>query len=166
MTIKQKDAVVSAVAEVLGDDFTPGTTIVRDVITTDQKAEVRDAVVNGILDGSIAYSKDNTNATEVKKYVGGLINNHFRKAKDLNGGTTYKPTGTGPVRDKQLRELNKLLNTGKFSEGSEQFTSIQSAIATRTAELTAAKTAKQAASAKSKVDMSVLPENITDLLND
>ncbi len=163
---KQKDAVVNAVANALGDDFTSGITNVKEVITAEQKAEVKSAVINGILDGSVDYSKDNTNEAEVRKYVGGLVNNHFRKAKELNGGTTYKPTGVGPVRDKQLRELNKLLSTGQFTVGSAQHTDIQSAISTRTAELTAAKAAKQAASVKAKVDMSVLPENITNLLDE
>ena len=165
MSTNQKQAVVNAVTEVLGSDFVVGETLVKDVITADQKATVKASIVEGILDGSIGYSKDNTDAAAVSKYVSGLINNHFRKARELNGGSVYRPTNTGPVRDSQLRELNKLLNSGQFEIDSEQYSSIQSSISTRTAELTAAKSAKSAASAKSKIDMSVLPSHITDLID-
>ena len=164
MTIKQKDAVVNAVVEVLGSDFVPFETLVSEVITADQKQAVRELVLAGILDGGVAYTKDISDEPTVKKYVSGLVNNHFRKAKDLNGGSTYTPTGTGAARDDQLRELNKLLSTGDYETGSEQYASIQGAITSRKAELTAAKASKQAASAAAKVDMSVIPSHILDLL--
>ena len=164
MTIKQKDAVVNAVAEVLGNDFVPFDTVVHKVITADQKQAVREIVLAGILDGGVAYTKDITDEPTVKKYVSGLVNNHFRKAKDLNGGKTYTPTGTGSVRDEQLRELNKLLSTGNYETGSDKYASIQGAIASRKAELAAAKAAKQAATASAKVNMGVIPNHIIDLL--
>lgn len=163
MTIKQKDAVVNAVVEILGDDFTPFNTVVSEVITADQKRAVREIVFNGILDGGVAYTKDISDESAVKKYVSGLVNNHFRKAKDLNGGSSYAPTGTGATRDSQLRELNKLLST--YETGSEQYASIQGAVATRQAELSAAKAAQTTAKQAAKVDMSVIPNHILELLN-
>ena len=164
--ISQKNAVVKAVVEVLGDDFEAGVTNVREVITPEQKASVREQLLNSFVNGEIVYSKPTDNTSDLKKYVNGLINNHFRKAKELNGGSTYRPaSSTGPRGDAQLKELNKLLSSGQFSEGTDQYTSITSAIAERTSTLEAERAAKKAASSKKKIDVSVLPSNIAGLLD-
>ena len=133
---------------------------------SEQKTTVKETVIDGILNGSIAYSKDLSNVVEVKKYVSGLVNNHIRRAKELNGSIVYKSSKVGSIRDSQIREMTKLLESSNYPEGSEQRASIQSSIATRTAMLQSEKVAKRATTVAASIDMSVLPDNITDLLND
>lgn len=161
MAKKQKEAVVEAIISVLGDSFQPNSTIVKDVITSEQKSEIRDIIFNGILSGEIGYNKDLTNESEVRKYTNGLIDNHIRRAKELNGGTVYKPSREGTKRDAQLKELNKLLNSGRFQEGSEEYIAISSHIQTRKSQI-AAERANGAPAAPVDVDM--LPANLRGLV--
>ena len=67
--MKQVQAVVNAVAEILGDSFTEGSTVVRDVITDQQKIEVREIVFNGILSGDVEYKKSLEDEVAIKRYV-------------------------------------------------------------------------------------------------
>ena len=53
MAVKQVEAVINAVAVVLGSDFQPSATVVADVITPDQKEEVREIVLKGVLEGEV-----------------------------------------------------------------------------------------------------------------
>lgn len=163
MSLKQVQAVINAVTDVLGDDFTPSSTNVLSVITKEQKASVREAVFAGIISGEVEYNKDTTDETAVRRYVNGMVDNHLRKSRILNGGNTYKPTGTGSKRDPQLRELNKLLKT--FEPGTDNHNKVLQHIDTRTQQIVAEKTQKQAASARASIDTSILPDNLASMLN-
>ena len=161
--IKQKQAVVDAVATVLGGDFTPGTTVVKDAISKEQKSEIRSLVFAGIMDGTVGFNGSLDDEKEISRYVNSMVDNHFRKAKELNGGNTYKPASTGTRRDPQLREMNKLLRT--FTEGSEEFSQIQEHIELRNGQLDEIRTQKRNAASVGPIDTDALPPHLRSLVN-
>lgn len=165
--ISQKTAVVNAVKEVLGSTFVPNKTQVKDALSSDQLEEIRNNVFNGIINGDIQFNKDTSDEKALRRYVNGMIDNHFRKAKELNGGNKYVPTNPGKGRrDPQLSALRKLVKN--YSEGTEEFIKVTAAIETREQEL--AEERKLAAAAKKKedvlssIDTSVLPEDLQETL--
>lgn len=163
----QKEAVVNAVESVLGSNFTSGETVVKNVINKDQLTQVRQQVFDGIKKGNIAYNGDTTNDKELRRYVNGMIQNHFRKAKELNGGNKYVPATTGTSRrDPQLSNLKKLLKT--YEEGSYEHHKILDAIATREAELAEEKKAAAEQRKQQKIidsiDTSALPEELSNVV--
>ena len=162
MSTKQVQAVINAVTTVLGSEFTPSSTNVLNVITKEQKAEVRENVFNGILSGDVVYNGDTSDETAVKRYVNGMVDNHLRKSKILNGGSTYKPSGNGTKRDPQLRELGKLLKT--FEPGTEMYANVEQSISTRTTQLHTEKSQQQVANVRASIDTSVLPDNLASML--
>lgn len=163
--ISQKTAVVNEVNAILGSNFDPSLPA-KDQLTPDQFSTLKANIVSGIVDGSISFNKDVTDEKEVSRYVSGMVSNHFRKAKELNGGNSYAPQSTGRgSRDTQLSELNKLLGT--YEEGSDEFNQIVSAIDSRKAELQAEKVAASAAKKRQKelasLNTDVLPESVKGL---
>ncbi len=98
--MKQVQAVIKAVGEVLGDSFAEGSTIVTDVITPAEKSDVRAIITEGILDGTIIFKGSLDDTALVKRYVNGMVDNHLRKSRLLNGGNVYKPSSTGTKRDR------------------------------------------------------------------
>lgn len=169
MSTSQKAAVVAAVEEILGDSFISGSTIVKETITSDQLSQLRESILTGILSGDIAYNGDNSDAKAVSRYVNGMIDNHFRKAKELNGGMKYAvkhTSGSRGSRDPQLTALRKLAKG--YTAGSAEFVRIQSAITARELQLThernAAKAENKRAETLSKIDVSVLPAELSSLI--
>lgn len=161
MTIKQSNAVVNAVEEVLGtwDAETP----ISEQLSKEQLTEIRQIVFNGIMDETIAYSKE-LDEVAVRKYVGGLVNNHFRKHKSLNGGSTYQASGTGRQRDPQLKELNKIIKAGLYEEGSEEYECVVEKINERQEILAKEKSSKKIASSMPKININELPEELRHLV--
>lgn len=164
MQIKQVDAVINAVTAVLGSDFIPNTTNVLNVITKEQKEEIRKTVLNDILNGNVIFNKSTVDLTAVKRYVNGMIDNHLRKSKILNGGSTYKPSRKGSKRDPQLRELNKLLKT--FEPGSDNYNNVQASINARNNQIIIEKNQKQIANVRASIDTSILPDNLASMLQE
>lgn len=166
--ISQKNAVVNEVNLILGSSFDTALPA-KDQLTLEQFSTIKTNIVAGIVDGSISFNKDISDEKEIMRYVSGMISNHFRKAKELNGGSFYAPQSTGRgSRDSQLSELSKLLGT--YTEGSEEFNQIVSAISSRKSELA---TEKATASAVKKLDKElasldtdVLPESVKGLAED
>jgi hypothetical protein len=166
-TISQKQSVVNAVSKVLGASF-DATIPARDQLSDAQLADVKSFVVAAILSGSVEYSKDFSDDKEVAKYVSGMVSNHLRKAKELNGGSVYVPQSTGRgSRDETISELNKLLKT--YAEGTEEYNQILDAISTRKSELSAEKAIiskeKKKAKELSSINMEALPESLKNLAN-
>lgn len=167
-TISQKDSVVNEVKSILGSSF-DASTPAREQLSNDQLKTVKSNIVAGIIAGSVDFKKETTDEKEISRYVSGMVSNHLRKAKELNGGTPYNPQSTGRgSRDPQISELNKLLKT--YNEGTEEFNQIVTAIESRKSELAAerASAAKQKKKAKelNSLDMNALPENLKGLAND
>jgi hypothetical protein len=162
MTTKQVSAVVNAVTEVLGDDFAPGTTVVSEIITDEQKEQVREIVFNGIMDGSVTFKGSTDDADAVRRYVNGMVDNHFRKSKALNGSKSYAPSSTGSKRDPQLKELGKLLKT--FEPGTENYLKVQGHMEQRSAQLQAERGARATSAVRESINKDILPEHLAHMV--
>jgi hypothetical protein len=165
--ISQKTAVVNAVAGVLGGSFVPGETQAKESLSSEQLNEVRESVLNGILNGEIQFNGDTGDSKSLSRYVNGMIDNHFRKAKELNGGIKYTPANPGKGRrDPQLSALKKLAKN--YSEGTDEFVRVTSAIQSREQELSEERKISAASrkrdSVLSSIDTSVLPEDLQETL--
>ena len=95
MATSQKQAVIDAVSLAMGSKFLPHATTVKETITPTELNDVRNSVYKGMLSGDIIYSGDLTQTEILRKYVNGMIDNHLRKAHELNGGLDYKPKKNG-----------------------------------------------------------------------
>jgi len=163
--ISQKEAVVNEVKSILGSSFDPSTPV-KEQLSKDQINTLKSNVVSGIVNGNVSFNKDTTDSKEVARYVAGMVSNHFRKAKELNGGSTYSPQSTGRgSRDSQVSELNKLLKT--FEENTEEYNQVVEAIALRKAVLASEKSELLKEKRKKKelasIDTEALPESLRNL---
>ncbi len=163
--ISQKAAVVNEVEAILGSNFDQSLPV-KEQLTPEQISTVKINVVSGIMNGFISFNKDIGDLAEVTRYVAGMVSNHFRKAKELNGGAAYAPQFSGRgSRDTQLAELSKLLET--YDEGSDEFNQIISAIDSRKAEMTTEKAVFSAERKRKKelasLNTDVLPESVKGL---
>jgi hypothetical protein len=138
----QKDAVVAAVKQVLGTRYS-ALVPAKTVLSGTEIQQVRLLVIEGIRNGSVAYSKDTRDHAAIAKYVPSLVSDHLGRARELNGGVAKTPSGvSGSNRsaaktksnDIKLAALNKLLPM--YPEGSSQRQVISEAIASRNTELT------------------------------
>lgn len=59
------------------------------LLSSAQLEAIKASIGSGILNGLIEYSKDLTNASEVRTYARSMVMNHLKKAKELNGGHSY-----------------------------------------------------------------------------
>lgn len=165
--ISQKDAVVNEVKAILGASFDPSLPA-KDQLTKDQIGFIKSNIITGIVGGLISYGADENNAQGVSTYVSGMISNHFRKAKELNGGEKYvTQSAESGSRDASITALNKLLRT--LEEGSDSYVEVQQAIVTRTAELSSFKEEEFKQKKKQKelkaIDTDALPESLRELAN-
>ncbi|CAB4125367.1 hypothetical protein UFOVP53_120 [uncultured Caudovirales phage] len=163
--VSQKDSVVNEVKAILGSNFSSSVSV-RDQLTDDQLDIIKNNVFQGIINGSISYTKELSDEKEVFKYASGMVSNYLRKAKELNGGVTYVPSATtSGSRDAQLSELNKLLKS--YTEGSDEFNQISEAVEARKAAITLEKTSTIKEKKKSKefesINMDALPEGLKNL---
>ena len=160
--IGQKQAVVNAVAEVLGSTFVSGSTVAREILTSEQLSSIRETVFSGVMSGSVAFGKSLSDEKLVRRYINGMIDNHLRKASELNGSTKYVASSAARgSRDPQLATLRKLLKT--FEEGSEQYSQVLTAIESREAALTSEKAAARSAKRSANIDISTLPAELQSM---
>lgn len=117
--MKQKDAVINEVVKVLAADgitFNVGVDRATSLLTPQQIAKVRASVTEAIINGTVVYSQDVSDANRVAKYVAGMVSHHLRKAKELNGGEAVKFTNGESVHVKTVakavshKKLKKLKN--------------------------------------------------------
>jgi hypothetical protein len=158
---KQNDAVFEATVNVTGkNEFASGA---LSEVTKDEKAQIIDLVTEGILQGEVAFSdeakaKFDTDA-KVRAYVVGMVSNHFRKDKRLNGGAKYETKAPGSRAgsgDEQLKNLKALLSTLTSEEDK----------AAVSAEIEARKKTLQVAKAKTSVkeiNWDLIPEHLRNL---
>lgn len=153
--MQQNDAVFSAVCSVFGVDSFDSAV----VLSKKQNNQVVEMVTEGIINGEVDFSenareKHNTRPL-VRKYVVGMVNNHLRKDKRLNGNKVYvaknpgSRTGTG---DPILKSLKALLAICP----AENQADIQAEIDLR---LEALKPAKP------EIDWSLIPESLRSKLD-
>jgi hypothetical protein len=111
MSMKQNDAVFMSVCSVLGANSFDGAV----KLTKEQNARVVEMVTEGLMNGEVAFSdeakaKHNTREL-VRKYTVGMVNNHLRKDKRLNGGIVYEAKNPGSragAGDEVLKNLKRL----------------------------------------------------------
>jgi len=142
--MKQKDAVVLY--------WTQGTE--QGLTGKDLEAFVSTEIFHGLQAGDI----DHRNAAmkedekECQRYAKALVSNHFKKAKEINGGVKYIPQTTrGPIiKDQALKDLSICLKAmqGRDDVTEEMIQSTSFLIESRKAELEAAKPAKKPAAKK------------------
>lgn len=84
----QKEAVVNEVLAQL-PSFQKGVDNAILVLSNAQLEVIKTRIQVGIASGTIEYSKDSSNAAEVRTYARSMVMNHLKKAKELNGGHAY-----------------------------------------------------------------------------
>jgi hypothetical protein len=145
--VSQKQAVVDGIKNLLGSSYDPSQSV-KNQITSTQMVFLRDSIVNDIVSGVVAYKGATSDMPKVKSYVSSLISNHIRKAKELNGGSSYSPAFTkntssstnkttkGKVKNDQvLSDLKVLLST--LQPDSEAYSEVELEISKRIGSLTA-----------------------------
>jgi len=137
--MKQNDAVFQAVCSVLGQDSFDG--VVE--LSKDQRESVVMMVAQGISDGNVDFSTEarakHDTPAKIKGYTVGMVSNHLRKDKRLNGDVKYeiKKPGSRAKKDETITAL-KLLQA-QYDNGSDPWHEIEAAIADRELALNAAK---------------------------
>jgi hypothetical protein len=153
------ESILSAYNTRTGEEFElNGEINMKDVFTADMKNDVKSTLFSMFKQGAIQYrpefqAKVDDDA-QLNSYIGGLINNWLRKAKELNGGQAYVPKNPGAragAGDKQVKELKKLLAKVK---GTEHEAKVQAALAKRIEEI----------KPKVEIDASQLPADLQDLV--
>lgn len=86
----QKEAVVDLVKAALGVSFKPGVHKALDLLTESQIASIQSRIEQMIQSGQVSYGKDASNTSELRRYVRGMVMNHLKKAKELNGGVGHR----------------------------------------------------------------------------
>lgn len=165
MGMKQVTAVVNCTKIVLGNAFEAGRPILEYISDADT-GRVEMLVAQGITSGEVDYGKDKSDLKEVMKYVRGMVNNHFRKCKELNGGVKYEAKNPG-IRagssDPVVKTLRQLLKTDKVSNDPEAKAAIETEIAQRIANMKPKTTAKTVSI--DDIDMSLVPDSIKDIVS-
>ena len=156
--MKQNDAVFQAVCSVL--DAQSFDSAVR--LSKEQKNMVIEMVTDGILNGGVDFSTEakakHDTHDKVKSYTTGMVSNHLRKDKRLNGGEKYEIKNPGSrtgSSDAQLKAL-KVLRTQITDQ--DQIKLIDEAIDQRIAEITETSTKKIA------INVEALPEHLRCLV--
>lgn len=164
--MSQSDSVVFCAKQVLGESFRSGTPIL-DYITKDEAAAVVDLVTKSIqefeTDLSAQAREKFADPKKLRSYVVGMVNNWFRKGKELNGGSKYEiknpgsRQGTGDAQLKELKILRKALADRNASP--ESLEKVDEAIQARLIEIAPVQTAK-----KIEVNLELIPAHLRDLL--
>lgn len=163
--MNQRDATVNTILSVVADkginyelngELTMGQVFKAN---PDIKEKVRTLLITGFLSRQIdmtqaAFDKYSKDEKEMKKYVGGLIDNWVRKAPEFNNDQTYKAKNPGSRSgsgDESIKEMKKLLEKTTDPEAVQ---AIEAAIAKRQEEL------------KPKVEINVeaIPEHLRHLV--
>ena len=84
----QKQAVIRLVKEILGGLY-DSSVDTKTQLTKADRETIRQGVLKGIQEGTIKYDRKDENIKQTSRYVGGMIKNHLRKAKELNGNSKY-----------------------------------------------------------------------------
>jgi hypothetical protein len=143
--VNQKTAVTNVVLTIFPDYELSGETILKGLLNTDTKKQMRALLFEGFRAGEISMS-DEAQAKAVddaylNKYVSGLLDNWVRKNPEFNNSFKASPGGKYETKnpgsragsgDESIREMRKLLKT-VTDEATR--TEIQEAIDARIAEV-------------------------------
>jgi len=87
MSKSQKEIVVETVQSFYGKDFKNGMKH-----STDNKKKIVDQLIEKFEKGELTIKSEQEN---LRNYMVGLLNNHIRKAKELNGDVKYEAANPG-----------------------------------------------------------------------
>lgn len=160
----QRNVTVDVILNVLEQDGVDyqlnGEVRAQDIFTAEQKAKAKKILFNAFKAKQVSYKPEFQakvdDDAELNKYIGGLLNNWLRKAKELNAGVTYEiknPGSRAGSGDAQITELKKLL---KKVKGTEHEAKVQAAINTRIEQI---KPEMQIT-----INTDLLPEDLKDLV--
>lgn len=163
MTMTQSESVVFFTKQVLGEAFRSNQPIL-DYISKDQTSQIVDAVTASILEGGTDFSaaarSKYDEPKKIRSYVVGMVNNWFRKGKELNGGGVYVPknpgsrAGSGDAELKELKLLKKALTERNAQP--EALAKVDAAITARLEVLGATK--------KVEINLDLIPEELRNLI--
>ena len=97
--LNQAQTVVRITKNILGDRYKSDAPV-KTIMTEQDKKSIIDGVVEMFRDGQTGFTVKDVNAQrmadpkELRNYVVGLCNNHWRKHKELNGGVKFVPSYT------------------------------------------------------------------------
>ena len=156
MSKSQKQVVVDAVMAIMGSAYNSTINCGEWFkARPEQKGELTQAVISAFESGECELKSEQKS---LSAYVSGLISNHLRKAKELNGGVKYEPANPGSrsgQTDPQIKAMRQLLKT--LPEGSAEFNKVQSAIDAKISEIKAERQ-------KTQIDVDNLPEDLRGLV--
>ena len=118
----QKEFVVDMIKTMV-----PGFQVGKDIallsLTHDQLEYIKSTVGAAMISGDVEYSKDRTNSAEVYSYARSMVMNHLKKAKELNGGNTYKVanTGRGSIKSKITQPIPSVIKTELLTEELKEY---------------------------------------------
>lgn len=97
----QKQAVVRLVKAKLGTNYDPAQSC-REKLSKEDVESIRQDVVAGIKGGTITFKGQIGTDAQLSRYVIGMITNHLRKTRELNGG---KKRSEIPVKKKDANAV-------------------------------------------------------------
>ena len=150
----QKEAVFTAVSNVLSQNGTPIVEGEAVEMNKELRAQVNAILFEGFRSGTIELDKTDISDSDLKGYVSGLQSNWLRKDKRLNGGTQYvakNPGSRAGSGDAQLKAMRALMTT--LTTESEK-AEVQAYIDARVTEINASKAKKVT------IDFSALPADL------
>lgn len=167
--MNQREAVFQTISETLGS--ITGTV----TLTKEQRKTVVDSVAALLSTGKAELSADAKakydTPEKLRAYASGLVNNWIRKDKRLNGGQSYtvkNPGSRAGAGDDQLKALKTLRKQVAATNNPQQLAEVDTAIANRQAEITAAKAAQTQKAKPVKmqktVDLTEVPAELKEAL--
>jgi hypothetical protein len=87
----QKAAVIELIRHFL-PAFRPYQDIALIMLSKNELENIKAHIAVDIMNGTIQYSKDATNESEVVSYARSMVMNHLKKARELNGNQVYGKT--------------------------------------------------------------------------
>jgi uncharacterized protein YlxP (DUF503 family) len=169
LPMKQKEAVVKYVIEVLGEDYNPSVAV-SNYITKDQQRTAIDLMVAGFESGEVDLKDRSTSKREDSKvlrtYASSVVSNWIRKSKELNGGVDFENKNPGSRTNPQIKQALLLLKELQSSGADEARIQEVSAFIEETREaLKASKPIKTVRTKKVKeLDLSAIPESLRSLV--
>lgn len=168
--MKQSDAVFNVTVQVLserGISFTPGETIVHDVMTKEARAAIADRLAALFQEGQVEFKDTPSNQAKLqdpkllRSYIAGLITNWHNKDKRLNAGAKYEAKNPGSrqgAQDPVIKELKALLKHMEDKGDEANADKVKEAIASRLEEI-------KPTAQTPEINLEVIPEHLRDLVS-
>jgi len=161
--LTQKEAVYNITMSVLYENkvvFDEGEQHINEVMTKEMRSTITECLMDSFRFGDEVKLDKDYDYKKLRAYTQGVISNWYRKDPRLNGGTKYIPKKKGSrvgLNDPQVKAMRKMLKEVKKTNNQQHINAIQTEINKRLAII-------QSEKAKSKVDVSAIPEHLRHLV--